>query len=792
MRINTVARLAVAFILGGSSLAMAATGVPATNTAGTITNGKGAGGTQPNALVWGNGAVLDMTNAGNNMNKSLIMGVNATVSGANVNTIQYNTGSPVAPTWENLVDYHRKYSYQPTSYLPKTTDRTDAASVIALGTQAAVYASPGGAFIGGISIGDQSTTYGSGTAVGGGTFAATHATALGYEAMAEGDNSVALGYSAYASKMGSVALGQSAYSTGADSIALGMNSVADSADSTALGFVARANAQGALAVGTRSVVTGVQSGAFGYNESYLKPAVSGNYSYSVGAYSQVTSDWSSNLGSYNMVGGYASHSVGTSNNVSGEYSVALGDFNNIKTKHTYALGDSITNTIDDSVFLGSYASYVAEGATTAGISKAYTGATINGMTYKYAGGDITTGVVSVGSTKDTRRVQNMAPGLISATSTDAINGSQLYATNSVLGNLANTTASGIGGGTTVNPDGTLNVALTVAGSTYNNVQDALNAIPISTGGGSTTAINPNGIYYDDGSKNKVTLAGPNGTTITNVADGLVAPNSKDAVNGGQLFNVSNKLTAMGDRINKVGAGAAALASLHPLDFDPDDKWNFAAGYGHYAGANAAAIGAFYRPNEDTMFNVSGTIGNGDSMIGVGVSLKLGQKNGVSTSKVAMAKEIEDLKGQVQQLTSLVKEMAYGNTSAVASNRNMIFPDVPKDHWAYGYVKGLADRGFLTGYPDGTFKGDRAMTRYEFAALVYRAHVNGAPIDSNLDKFQKEFGPELERVASEDRFRVDRISGKDNDRNKIERVRINNKDNKENNDFRDVYGSHIGV
>lgn len=257
-----------------------------------------------------------------------------------------------------------------------------------------------------------------------------------------------------------------------------------------------------------------------------------------------------------------------------------------------------------------------------------------------------------------------------------------------------------------------------------------------------------------------------------------------------IKNVTNKVGELGTRVNRAGAGAAALAALHPLDFDPDDKWDVAAGYGNYKDAHAVAVGAFYRPNEDTMFSVGGSFGGGENMVNAGVSVKLGQGNHVSTSRVALAKEVEDLKAIVKAQSAEIKAMRGAMQSGASVMKDVNFPDVPKDHWAYSYVKSLADRGLLEGYPDGEFKGDRSMTRYEFAAIIYRALQNGAPIDSDMAKAIGEFDPEINRIKDLDRTRVDRISGKDNDRNKVERVRVNNESNKEKGDYRDVYGSHI--
>lgn len=284
--------------------------------------------------------------------------------------------------------------------------------------------------------------------------------------------------------------------------------------------------------------------------------------------------------------------------------------------------------------------------------------------------------------------------------------------------------------------------------------------------------------------------------ITSVAAGT---NDTDAVNVAQLKQAignnnninSAVINKLGDKVNRVGAGAAALAALHPLDFDPDDKWDFAAGYGNYNSANAVAVGAYYRPNEDVMFSVGGSFGAGENLVNAGVSLKFGQGKHVTRSQVALAKEVEALKAIVKAQNAKIDAMESGKMAVgQTSTGNVNFPDVSENHWAYEYVKSLADRGLVVGYPDGEFKGDRSMTRYEFAAVIYRALQNGAPIDPKMAKAMGEFEPELNRIQELDRTRVDRISGKDNDRHKVERVRVNNKDNKKMKDYRDVYGGHV--
>ncbi len=272
--------------------------------------------------------------------------------------------------------------------------------------------------------------------------------------------------------------------------------------------------------------------------------------------------------------------------------------------------------------------------------------------------------------------------------------------------------------------------------------------------------------------------------ITNVADAELSATSMDAVNGSQLHATnqkvmenSNRISRLGDRVNKVGAGAAALAALHPMDFDPDDKWSFAAGYGNYAGQNAAAIGAYYRPDEKVMFSVGGTVGNGENMVNAGISFALDRTNRVSNSRTAMAREIVDLRGQLVEMGAKVAKME-AMFGMLDESKTMLFPDIPENHWAYEYVAKLAGNGILEGYPDGSFSGDRMMTRYEFAAMLYRAIEKGQALEARV---LKEFAPELGRI------RVERIHGEDNDKNKVERVRVNSGKTY---GMRDNYGSKI--
>ena len=301
-----------------------------------------------------------------------------------------------------------------------------------------------------------------------------------------------------------------------------------------------------------------------------------------------------------------------------------------------------------------------------------------------------------------------------------------------------------------------------------------------------TSISDEGVKVGDKTYISADGLNANGQHITNVKAGEA---DTDAVNYGQLKDTNNRIDGvenqvisntnrinqLGNRVNKVGAGAAALAALHPMDFDPDDKLTFSAGYGNYGGENAAAIGAYYRPDEKVMFSVAGTVGNGENMVNAGVSFALDRTNHVSNSRTALAREVIDLRGQLAVMGAKMAKMEKA-LGMLDETKTKLFPDIPANHWAYEYIAKLAGNGYIEGYPDGNFGGDRLMTRYEFAAMLYRAIENGAALE---EKIIKEFEPELGRI------RVDRISGEDGDRDKIERVRVNDTKGE-----RDHYGNKV--
>lgn len=254
-----------------------------------------------------------------------------------------------------------------------------------------------------------------------------------------------------------------------------------------------------------------------------------------------------------------------------------------------------------------------------------------------------------------------------------------------------------------------------------------------------------------------------------IADQITNNTTNINKNTNDIKNIKGDLSKIDKRVNKSVAGAAALAALHPLDFDPDAKWDFAAGYGHYRSGNAAALGAFYRPNEDVQLSVGSTVGSDETVFNAGLSVKVGAHSGVSRSRVAIGKEVLALKktvaeqnAQIQKLTTLLNSVAGTKMKA---DHTTLFPDIPTNHWAYEAVSDLSRRGLVEGYPDGTFGGDRMLTRYEFAQIVYRAIQDGVTVN---DRLVTEFSPEMAL------FRVDTVAKNAKGEPTIERVRVNKK------------------
>ena len=555
--------------------------------------------------------------------------------------------------------------------------------------------------------GNQANAFGDGN-----TVAGAYAQAFGDANIAKGTNAIAYGYNntvdgttknyrdrtfdnesdAATLQTGSwnsnsVAIGSKNTALGSSALAVGNEAKAKMSESIAIGHEAQADKTWGIAIGTRATASDVRSLALGHqakSTGYKANAIgadataNGNHANAIGSSATATGDHAQAFGAGAQATGVRTNVFGSDAAATADYSIAIGNKANASTANSIALGaDSTTRSATN-----------------------VTSATVAGHTYGGFAGTSPVGSVSVGKAGQERQIHNVAAGKISADSTDAVNGSQLY-------------------------------------SVANDLQ----------------------------------------TQINNSTPGQINNN---------ITNLNNRVGNVEKRVNKVGAGSAALAALHPLDFNPDDKWTIAAGYGHYHNANSAALGAFYRPNEDTMFSVGGTVGTGESQLNAGVSIRLGKRSPESRSRVAMGREIAELNARLQDMENKYNNLLQILTPhAIDPSKTAEFPDVPRNHWAYQYISQLAGNGILVGYPDGTFKGDVKMTRYEFATMLYRALQNGAPIDDNMKRAMNEFGPELQNIRL-NHFRVDRISGADNDRHKTERVRVNNEPKTQ----RDVYGSRI--
>ena len=291
-------------------------------------------------------------------------------------------------------------------------------------------------------------------------------------------------------------------------------------------------------------------------------------------------------------------------------------------------------------------------------------------------------------------------------------------------------------------DGTLDV-----GGAANFRDSVTIAKDLSAGGNASIAGSVTAASYKVGNKTYIDDNGihANNQKITNVAPGELSADSLDAVNGAQLYETNQRVASMDSRINEVGANAAAMANLHPLEFDADSKLNVAAAVGNYKNKTATALGLFYRPNEDVMFNVSGTVGSSDNMVGGGVAIRIGHGGNKARNK-QMAENAAYVKGLESRVDKLQQQMD-ALLSVLNPNLSKDFPDVPENHWAYEAVSRLAGNGIIQGYEDGKYYGERTMTRYEMAEIIYKALSKGAEAEAEL---VEEFRPELQAMAAQNK------------------------------------------
>lgn len=603
-----------------------------------------------------------------------------------------------------------------------------------------------------------------------------YATAFGIRTAAANRLATAWGSYSVASGLASTAFGHRTIAKGEYSIAWGEDTKASGELATSWGSEAAASGRGATAWGSETEASDQYATAWGYGSK-----ATGYHSTAWGYKSKATGDQSTAFGNWS----YA--------NATNSLAVAGGEVAGDAT-NGIAIGWYANSTIKDGIALGNGSVTTR----TAGDTNAYSKGDSTGNAW------VSTSVaLAVGKDADvTRQITGVAAG---SKDTDAVNVAQLKKLAEKI------EATGTDTVTTVKGDGKY-ISVTADPANTHDYTISLDFDKLKTEIGSDTVTSVSGgdfvnvtntgtdsnrqykvdidkdklkaaidtnttnksmsSEFNDGSLT-VSVTDSDNKTVSTTVSGIASRADVEEVNK-QVKENSQRITQLGTRVDKAGAGAAALAALHPMDFDPDDKLSFAAGVGNYNGQSAAALGMFFRPDEKVMFSVGGTMGNGENMVNAGISFALDRTNHISNFRTALAREVIDLRAQVAEMKAM---LANRGLSSIDEDKLKLFPDIPENHWAYEYVDKLAAAGIIEGYPDGNFNGDRMMSRYEFAAMLYHAMQNGAQLDS---KIINEFMPEMGRI------RVDRISGNDGDRHKIERVRVNGPRNE-----RDHYGSKLG-
>lgn len=603
-----------------------------------------------------------------------------------------------------------------------------------------------------------------------------YATAFGIRTAAANRLTTAWGSYSVASGLASTAFGHRTIAKGEYSIAWGEDTKASGELATSWGSEAAASGRGATAWGSETEASDQYATAWGYGSK-----ATGYHSTAWGYKSKATGDQSTAFGNWS----YA--------NATNSLAVAGGEVAGDAT-NGIAIGWYANSTIKDGIALGNGSVTTR----TAGDTNAYSKGDSTGNAW------VSTSVaLAVGKDADvTRQITGVAAG---SKDTDAVNVAQLKKLAEKIeatGTDTVTTVKGDGKYISVTADpanthdytisldfdklkteiGSDTVTL-VSGGDFVNVTNTgtdsnrqykvdIDKDKLKAAIDTNTTNKSMSSEFNDGSLT-VSVTDSDNKTVSTTVSGIASRADVEEVNK-QVKENSQRITQLGTRVDKAGAGAAALAALHPMDFDPDDKLSFAAGVGNYNGQSAAALGMFFRPDEKVMFSVGGTMGNGENMVNAGISFALDRTNHISNSRTALAREVIDLRAQVAEMKAM---LANRGLSSIDEDKLKLFPDIPENHWAYEYVDKLAAAGIIEGYPDGNFNGDRMMSRYEFAAMLYHAMQNGAQLES---KIINEFMPEMGRI------RVDRISGNDGDRHKIERVRVNGPRNE-----RDHYGSKLG-
>ena len=616
--------------------------------------------------------------------------------------------------------------------------------------------------------------------------------AFGQGNTSDGENSFVGGDKAKAVGRDTFAFGSSAEALTEYTIAIGSQARTIGYNTLAIGNGATVSGPSSIAIGRTNNVTGENSVAIGANNGTIK----GEQAVVVGYNNKMTTADQEQLilGSNSVTSGQGSIVVGTHGQATAVDAVALGNNTIADLQNSVAIGaNSVTE-------LQVGTTNIKDNTTDIRFSNSsYAGSTPDSVVSFGTNGRAGAG----GVTSYTRQLQNLAAGRVSATSTDGINGSQLYDV-ALEAQKYNTMANGTNT-TVTSTDNTfgrkefkVNVnkdLMDMNSVNFGSVTDPKHSVTNKDGmitfdGDKDTKYTANGMAIEDRNNLDTAkydidgmVADSNGKhvefTTTNISAGdqqihnvTAGTLGTDAVNVNQLnsavSNISSHYDALTNKVNKNHneakrgiAGTAALAALHPLDFDPDHKLDVMAGYGHFHNANSVALGMAYRPNEDLMFTVGSTVGNGDTVVNAGISYKVGAKSDVSRSKVSVAKDVADMKREMEAMKAQnAKITAILNAvlgADLPEDQTNMFPDVPANHWAYEAVNDMAKRGLVIGYEDGQFKGDRTMTRYEFAMIVERAIQKAKELNTSIDgRLVDEFKPELLRFEIEKNGSLERV------------------------------------
>lgn len=616
--------------------------------------------------------------------------------------------------------------------------------------------------------------------------------AFGQGNISDGENSFVGGDKAKAVGRDTFAFGSSAEALTEYTIAIGSQARTIGYNTLAIGNGATVSGPSSIAIGRTNNVTGENSVAIGANNGTIK----GEQAVVVGYNNKMTTADQEQLilGSNSVTSGQGSIVVGTHGQATAVDAVALGNNTIADLQNSVAIGaNSVTE-------LQVGTTNIKDNTTDIRFSNSsYAGSTPDSVVSFGTNGRAGAG----GVTSYTRQLQNLAAGRVSATSTDGINGSQLYDV-ALEAQKYNTMANGTNT-TVTSTDNTfgrkefkVNVnkdLMDMNSVNFGSVTDPKHSVTNKDGmitfdGDKDTKYTANGMAIEDRNNLDTAkydidgmVADSNGKhvefTTTNISAGdqqihnvTAGTLGTDAVNVNQLnsavSNISSHYDALTNKVNKNHneakrgiAGTAALAALHPLDFDPDHKLDVMVGYGHFHNANSVALGMAYRPNEDLMFTVGSTVGNGDTVVNAGISYKVGAKSDVSRSKVSVAKDVADMKREMEAMKAQnAKITAILNAvlgADLPEDQTNMFPDVPANHWAYEAVNDMAKRGLVIGYEDGQFKGDRTMTRYEFAMIVERAIQKAKELNTSIDgRLVDEFKPELLRFEIEKNGSLERV------------------------------------